>query len=294
MAGIFELFHLSLLEQRQPDLYEVPMSLTREAWLRQCLGHRFAFTHRNSEVHWVPAETDTSFIIGNLVRLHPRRHHAPPDEGAMEVISDEWQGAMVIIDPTHHDDGQKVSFERDDTIGRPRPVLQSMATYLNTLPNAPYAIEPKPIFNTSSFWGWAAAHEFRLHSITFDFVVPNMWGSKSALDEDLRDLGSAGVSRVKVKLDEGDKNDGIDAQSQQVRDGVDYSASGGGSLTAKAKNGDKFTSTNDAAIAKLPTMSAERSGGIKALTKWFPKLLGREQNDSLDSPDGDSNRPSDG
>jgi hypothetical protein len=294
MAGVFELFHLSLLEQRQLDLYETPPALTREGWLRQCLGKRFAFEHRNSQVHWVPAETDTAFIIGNLVRSHPRRHHAPPEEGAMEVVSDEWQGAMVVIDPTHHEDGQKVSFERDETIGRPRPVLQSMATHLNALPLAPYAIEPKPIFSEASFWGWAAAHEFRLHSITFDFVVPNMWGSKNALDEDLKQLGSVGVSRVKVAMNEGDKKEGIDAQSQQVRDGVDYAAQGGGSLTAKAKNGDTFTSTNDAAIAKLPTTSAELSGGIKALTKWFPRLLGREQDDSLDGPAGSVDRPADG
>ncbi len=100
------------------------------------------------------------------------------------------------------------------------------------------------------------------------------------------------MSRVKVVLNEGDKKEGIDAQSQQVRDGVDYAAQGGGSLTAKAKNGDKFTSTDDAATAKLPTQSADRSGGIKALTKWFPKLLGREQDDSLDGSAGDIDGPS--
>lgn len=291
MAGIFELFHLSLLEQKQMDLYSSHAPISRENWLRKCFGERFAFMHRNNEIHWVPAATETNFITGNLVRLHPRRHHTPPDEGALEVVSEEWQGAMVVLDPTHHDDGQKLSFERDETLGKPRSVLQSLVAYLNALPSAPYAIEPKPIFSETSFWNWAAAHEYRLHRISFDFVVPNMWGSKNALDEDLKELGSVGVSRVKVVMDEGDKKEGIDAQSQQIKDGVDYAAQGGGSVTAKAKNGDTFTSTGDVATAKLPTQSAERSDGIKALTKWFPKLLGREQDDSLDNVTGNSDGP---
>ena len=100
-------------------------------------------------------------------------------------------------------------------------------------------------------------------------------------------LGNAGASRVKVVLDEGGRGGGIDANSETVRNGVDYAAQGGGSLTAKAQNGDKFDSTNDVKTATLPTSSADRTAGLKALTKWFQQLLGREQDDSLDNPAGD-------
>lgn len=290
MAGTFELFHLSLLQQMQKDMFLDPRDPTREEWLRICFGRRFSFEHRTNVVHWVPAEIDSDLIAGNLVRSHPRRHHAPPDEGAMEVLSEEWQGSMVLIDPTHHDDGQKMSFERDETLGKPRSVLQSLAAHLNALPGAPYVIEPKPIFNEDSFWNWVAGHEYKLHSITFEFIVPNMWGSKSALDEDLKQLGEIGVSRAKVTLDEGDKKDGVDARGQQIRDGVDYAAQGGGSITAKAKNGDGFSSTDNTSTAKLPPKGADRTGGIRGLVKWFPKLLGREQDDRMDS----SHRDDDG
>ena len=90
-------------------------------------------------------------IIGTVARLHQKVHHTPPDEGAVEMVSDEWQGALVIVDPVHHDDGQKVSFERDATIGRPRAVLSSMLAAINALPDAPYSIEPRPIFHSSGF-----------------------------------------------------------------------------------------------------------------------------------------------
>lgn len=285
MAGVFELFHLSLLERLQISLFESGPRPSREEWLREAFGERFRFMHRTVECHWVPATTDTSFVTGNVVRSHPRRHHAPPDEGAMELISEEWQGAMVIIDPAHHDDGQKLSFERDVTLGQPRSVLQSMLAYVNALPNAAYVIEPKPIFSEDQFWDWAAAHEYSLHRISFEFVVPNMFGSKNAFDEDMKELGGAGVSKVKMAMDEGGRDGGIDAKNEQIQQGVDYAAQGGGSITATAKNGDKFASTNNTKTTSLPATPVERSGGIKAITKWFPRLLGREQDDSLDNPD---------
>jgi len=276
MAGIFELFHLSLLEQTQIGLFESSIKPTREAWLRESFGSSFKFTHRTIECHWVPADTEGGFIAGNVVRSHPRRHHMPPEEGALEVVSEEWQGAMVVIDPSHHDDGQKLSFERDQTLGRPRSVLQSMIAHVNATFGAPYVIEPKPIFSEGDFWDWAAAHEYRMRKIAFEFIVPNMFGSKNAFDDDMADLGKAGVSKVKMVLDEGGRAGGIDAQNDQVQMGVDYAAQGGGSVTATAKNGDKFTSTNNPKTATLPATPVERSSGIRAITKWFPKLLGRE------------------
>jgi len=291
MAGVFELFHLSLHVKAQAELFENSSPRTREQWLREAFSKQFAFQHRNKQMYWVPSSADHDLISGNLVRLHQRRRHKPPEEGAIEEIGEEWQGAIVIIDPSHHADGQKLSFERDETIGKPRPVLQSLVAHINAMPEAPYAIEPKPIFSEESFWSWASAHEFKLKAITFEFVTPNMFDSKNAFDEDMAELGAVGVSTVKMTMSEGDRGGGIDANSSQIKNAVDYAAQGGGSLSAKARNGDKFKSTNDSAIATLPSKLADRSGGLKALTKWFPKLLGREQDNSMDGGAGDVGGP---
>lgn len=294
MPGVFELFHLSLLVPRQADMFGPTGMPSREEWLRQAFSRTFKFRHRKGECYWVPARADSPIIAGNVVRSHQRRQHKPPEEGGYETISNEWQGAMVLIDPRHHDDGQKISFERDETLGKPRAVLQSMIAFVNALPDAPYIIEPEPIFNKSNFWAWAAAHENRLHSITFEFVVPNMFGSRNAFEEDMADLRDIGVAKARVSWSEGKRKDGIDAQSEQVRNGVDYAAEGGGTVTAKAKNGDSYTSTEDTKTTKLPTTSADRTEGVGALTKWFQSLLGRESDDSVDSPSGATDRPTDG
>lgn len=92
-------------------------------------------------------------------------------------------------------------------------------------------------------------------------------------------------------MDDGGRGTGIDALNDQIKQGVDYAAQGGGTITAKAKNGDKFSSTDNTETTSLPASPVERAGGIKALTKWFSKLLGREQNDSMDEPDRDNDSP---
>jgi hypothetical protein len=192
MHRTFELFHLSLHENQQMSLFSSSIRMTREQWLRQAFSTPFEFDHRLKRFHWVPFKDSEKLISGNLVRMHQRRRHKPPEEGAIEEIGEEWQGAVIIIDPSHHSDGQKLSFERDITVGTPRTVLQSMAAHINAMADAPYAIEPKPIFSESSFWSWAAAHEFKLRRISFQFVTPNMFETKTSFDEDLRELGGQG------------------------------------------------------------------------------------------------------
>jgi hypothetical protein len=74
------------------------------------------------------------------------------------------------------------------------------------------------------------------------------------------------MSRV-FEWNEGQRKDGIDVKSEQVQNGVNYAADGGGSVTAKAKNGDNYTSTDDTKTTRLPTASADRNDGVGALTK---------------------------
>jgi hypothetical protein len=277
----FELFHLNL----QPRESLFAPHLTREQWLRNAFSRSFEFAHRNKTFHWVPAELDVPEIIGTVARQHLKLHHLTPDEGAAETLSEEWQGAIVVIDPTSHDDGQKLAFEIDATIGRTEAVLASLAAHINETRDAAYDIEPKAIWTEREFWAWAVAHSNLVKKITFDFAVPNMWNSASNLEEELRELGAeTGAIKAKVGLE---SPDGVKTDSQQVTDAVQYSAQGAGDITAVAINGDKFRSHKSRKMSKLLAMPAD---GIEGLSKWVQKILGREQ---LDSLDGDSG-PTDG
>lgn len=61
-------------------------------------------------------------------------------------MGQEWQGAIVILDPSHHADGQKLAFEKDVTIGSPNAVLNAMIEVVNARPEGGYIIEAKALF----------------------------------------------------------------------------------------------------------------------------------------------------
>ena len=130
MAKTFEQFHFSLIERDEPDFLEP--TLTREAWLRSKLGSQFQFRHMGKAFHWVPQPISDEFLVGVVERQKSQTQRTPPDEGALEIEAEIWKGSMVVIDPVHRPDGQKVAFENDSSVGQPKAVLTSLVAHLNT------------------------------------------------------------------------------------------------------------------------------------------------------------------
>lgn len=238
MAGkTFTLFHLSLMEVRQLDI-ETRRGLTREGWLRLALKDAFRFEHwGGGQIVWVPKEDIDGIIFGVLQRTRAHGRHAPPELGGNEEVVEEWQGAYVLLDPTHHDEGQRVSVE-NDVVGDPKALLKSLVESINDRVDAPYHIEVEPLFDSNRFWAFAAANNNILKSVTFDFVVPNMWGTESELEADLKRTGvQTGAERVRVDIR---SKNGISTDNDTIRDGVDYSERGAGTVRAMSMTGKRF------------------------------------------------------
>ncbi len=271
MARAFNLFHLSLIAPSEPSFFVE--NIAREAWLRQVLKEGFKFAHRKKDFFWVPKQTENGVIIGIVERQTPSPQHRPPNEGGGEIVGEIWQGAIVVIDPTHHADGQKLAFEIDNDVGVPSAVLGSLISHLNTTENKAYTIEAKPVFDASSFWDFSNEHGGRLRRITFDFVVPNMWDTKGRLEAELRGTGSeTGSQKVKVSFE---SPDGVTTNSQRIEEGVEYSQQGGGSITARSLNNDHYSSTKRTSVSKIdevPPDSADQMGFWRLLAE---RILGR-------------------
>lgn len=248
MYRTFELFHLSLLS-RQQDLFSEKSEWEREDWLRHAFKENFEFEHRGNTFHWVPWAVDGADIIGIIQRQTSRQYHQPPREGGAEMRGMEWQGAIAVIDPSSHDTGQRAAIERDASVGTPRSLLKSILASINERANAPYTIEFKPIFDQQTFWAFAAKHRYRLKSITFDFVMPNMWGTRSNLEKELKDTrDETGADKAKVNLS---GSDGVGTDNDRVKEGVGYAGDGGGSVSAKSLDGESFSSTKKNAKTKV-------------------------------------------
>lgn len=279
----FTLFHLSLTPRREPtfDTFQG----NREQWLRHALSERMTFNHwGQEELHWVPLEHESGLIFGLLQRTRRHAFHRSPDEGGEEVEAEEWQGAYILIDPKHHEDGQKAAVE-NDVVGSPRALLKSLVAHINSREDHPYLIAIEPLFDSGEFWSFSKEHGNMMRSIYFDFVVPNMWKTEKALEQDLEETGKkTGAQRIKFGLE---SPDGVSTQNDQVQTGVDYVEKGAGTLSAKSMNGERFVSTKKPKTTTIPQFSGYKSEVISYLANLRNRIFGREQ-DAVDDPDNSS------
>ncbi len=269
----FTLFHLSLVPVQQTN-FDMRLGDSREEWLRFALSEPFEFLHRGGgQLYWVPHGDIEETIFGIVQRTRSHGHHLPPDKGGTEVVTEEWQGAYVLLDPTHHDEGQRVAVE-NDVVGRPRALLRSLVSAINDRPDAPFQIEVEALFDATEFWAFARKHNHLMRRITFDFVVPNMWGTESDLESDLDDTGKqTGAERVKISMF---GQHGVTTDNPKVRNGVEYAEKGAGTVSATAPDGTRFSSTRRPKVTKIPAFSEAGQplkGYFHALKK---RILSRE------------------
>lgn len=269
----FTLFHYSLLEVRQLDI-ETRRGLTREEWIRQILSERFSFAyHGGVMLEWVPKENLDEAFYGLIQRQVEHALHRSPDEGGDEFVRTEWQGAYVIIDPTTHDLGQRVAVE-NDVVGRPETLMRYLFQAINDRIEAPYIGEVAPVFDAGTFWSFVAEHGEQLSFIRFRFIAPNMWGTESELERELKNTrAETGAEKVDVKLS-GDE--GIDATSERVAQGVSYAEKGSGRVNARSKDGAYYTSEEAPMRTVLDAIDEKGGLSLSYLRYMKNRILGRE------------------
>lgn len=270
----FLLFHLNL--SRRQSLFGTP-DLTRQEQLESFFRLEFTFKHRNGSYLWVPyADVGVGRIIGTVLRQLPRKHHLPPELGADETETQEWQGAFVLLDTTSskgEPDGQRLAFEIDPLIGRPASVLRSLLNELNSRPNRAYDILEKEISDVQEFRKWANERENRLKSLTLDFAVPNMWDSRGAIEKDLESYRRLRADNVKKVIT---SREGLDASDKSIEAAVDYGLLGAGTVKATAMDGTKFDSNAFQRRTTLPAELINESSRLEVLKHWFGRLMGKQ------------------
>lgn len=240
MAKNFEQFHFSLIEIEQADWLEP--SQTREKWLRSRFADRFSFSHDGNQFWWVPQVVSKHYIVGIIEREKFQVERTPPTEGGVEIEGSFWTGSMVIIDPHDVPGGQRVAVENRGDVGQPNALLTSFVRNVNDTPPNQYALHFKALFRGESFRKFAALHGGQLEFVRFRFTVPNMiFGAGGGVKQGLRRIGKdTGAQEIEVKLE---SEDGVDANSAAVKEGVAYGEEGNATVTAKAMNGDRWSST---------------------------------------------------
>lgn len=290
MNRIFEHFHLNLIMKDQQDLLVKPLS--REEWIRSIFSEAFSFAHTNKTFHWVPHGDQSDMILGTVERKKLRTQHRAPEEGAAEFDGEEWQGSIIIIDPVHRKDGQKLAFERDRDVGQPNAILDSIVSHFNKQQEHPYTIVVKSLFDADTFRAFARRHGEVVKYVNFNFVVPNMFfGASTSVDQGLRRIGeSTNAQTVDLRLQ---SEEGVKTDSPDVQDALKYAEAGNASVTAKAMNGDLYSSTSRRLTVKMQGILNLSKDTKETVKKWLQQALGREQDASVDSADSADNSASD-
>lgn len=244
----FSLLHLNLVGRQR--LLFGQFDGTREQWLREALKESFAFSGWGGrELVWLPKRSADGLVFGLIQGRSPHYHHESPNAGGAETVTDMWQGAYLFLDPSHHDDGQKLALE-NDVLGKPRALAKALFDHLNEREDAPYTIIPELIFNQSDFWNFSHDNGNIMEYIRFRFVVPNMWSPQNDLDDDLKETGTeTGAEKVDVTFS---SKSGVTTQNDKVRMAVEYTQRGAGDIRARSMTGDNFSSVTKPAQKSVP------------------------------------------
>ena len=294
MAKVFEHFHFSLIEREQADLLIEQMP--RERWLRTRLSEKFQFRHHGKVLYWVPMNWSDEFVTAVVERKRAKTQHHGPDEGdasAEEYVGEEWQGSIVILDPVHRPRGQKLAFENDDSVGQPAAIVASLVNHLNQESASQYALHYKALIREGSFARFAERHGGVLQYVSFKFNVPNMiFGTEKKTETGLKRIGKdTGAQEVEVKLE---SDDGVRATSETVTEAVAYAEDGNARITAKARNGDYWTSTRQKVSVKMQSILDFASEKKAKIDEWLGEALDRDPNSSNSGDGGPKSGPGDG
>jgi hypothetical protein len=246
----FDLIRLVLVSREQTSLFERKdvngAVYSREEWLRTVFSQEIVFVHRHHEMIFKPQPATAEsggYLIAKLGRQISSVENEPPEKDFAEITRDAWRASIIIIDPTHHSDGQKLAFEANNDVGGALPIIKSLADHLNDDPRTSYIIEANPIVDPQTFWEFEEKNRGDITSISFELIAPNMVGIRDQLTRDMTGFRDNEKARkVKIGLQ---NTDGLSLNDTRVREMVDYTMEGGGSVKAAAKGRRKTYNSNN-------------------------------------------------
>jgi hypothetical protein len=278
MSDRFQLFRLSLLPRAQIDAFDEAPGISKRDYLHRVFSQNYRFDHYKHQFHYLvdPVRTTPEATLGRLGREVVIEENLPPEKGFEEISHPGWKACVLVVDPTDHADGQKASLQIDPRVGTPSALFRSLVRAINDAnPSSAYLLEAQPIVDAESFWEFAEENRGDVTSLTFEFLVPNgLWSTDTSLRDELRRARET-IKAQKV-ISTYKSNDGLETNSEQIAEAVDYVARGSGEIKAKARGNKTFSSTESPKTATLPEDAGGNEHLIVRVARQIAKVLGRE------------------
>ncbi|PBD15464.1 hypothetical protein CLD06_06045 [Wolbachia endosymbiont of Drosophila subpulchrella] len=279
MSEKFELFRLSLMARPQRDLIldDPKGDPTKEEYLRKVFNKKYMVSHRGTEFYYVPLPSDKKtppFLGGRIGRSFENIEFTPPDQGFNESLHKGWKALAIVLDPSPHDDGQKIAVEVNREVGQASAILGSLIERINQEDDAIYMIDHRPIIDAETFWQFAKENKGNITNLKFEFTAPNMFGGRDSIQEELRAFrDNERAQKVSIALT---SPDGINTDTERVHEGVDYAEKGGGDITARTKNNRRYNSKNKVKITHIAIDSTSSESKLSQILNLARNVLGHE------------------
>lgn len=277
MADRFDQFRLTLLARAQIDAFEDP-NPTREEYLRKVFSQPWQFQHYGNTIHFTPdaERSGTEALFGMIGRGALIDENLPPEEGLKPAPHQGWLALVLAIDPRDHVDGQKAAIEYRKQIGGPIALMTALVGAINEgLPHTAYHMEVQPVFDAQSFWDFAEANRGDVTSVTFDLVAPNgLWTARTNIKTELAKLKADTKTEEVITTFRSEQ--GIETNSEQIKQAVQYAEGGSGRIRAKTRRGKRFSSTEKPKTAILDESHPPNEPLIVRAAKHIAKVFARE------------------
>jgi hypothetical protein len=271
------MMRLTLLAPTQGDLFLSSQLPTqgRMEWLSQLFFQGIEFEHRNSLLHYVPVghveHEKKSLIAGRIGKQVTVHEHEPPEDGLTETERLSWQASIVLIDPSQHEDGQKILMEMHPAVGKPFAVLSSLIKSINeSKAGRPYLLHIEPITEEKTFWEFVQANKDQVTHLNFEFLAPNMFFDDGTFDSEMRSMKEkekAQKARFGIE-----SIDGLNLETDRVRTAVNRALRGTGAVRAKTRSGKKFNSRERVKTKTIDARELDRTD-VKSLISSAVRLI---------------------
>lgn len=213
--------------------------LPRNEFLTDVLNRRWEFVHSGKKMIYVPVtrheEDNVDFSFGRVGKQVVTKENTGPDNEFEAQDHFSWRAANMLTNTASDTNGQKIAFEKKDELGSPLAILSSLSHAINTFSienDLGWHIEINPMTQSSSFWGVVERYKGQITRAEFSYVTPNVLGIRSTLNQRLKEYKEKeNAQGVRVILT--DPNGNLNLETQEVRDAVDYTTEGGGSVRLK-------------------------------------------------------------
>ncbi|WP_170553916.1 hypothetical protein [Ruegeria atlantica] len=276
----FDLFRLSLRQREQVDILDKIEPKSREEWIRALFSFRTEFRHHGVDYVYIPVNPNETYplVVGKIGREISEIENTSPEDGYREVVHDSWKAAVVVVDPTEHEDGQKLAIQFHADVGKPSTLAPRLLQAMEGQQEyRPFLSSVHPITNKEAFWDFVKRNEGKITYIRFELEVPNMFGGDDEFDKEMKEYrDKEKAQKVAIEIV---SPDGVDAETERVRYTAEKAMTQGtGSIRARAiGTRNNFSSKDQPESARIPIdPEGESQPLIHRAAELASRILGRE------------------